>query len=67
MFKGAKKGQTAKYRLFGGKTFTRRFHFGTKAEAERYAKSEREKGYQVRVIRESGGYVTYRRNATYAS
>ena len=67
MHKGAKKGQTAKYRLFGGKTFTRRFHFATKAKANQYAKERRSEGYQIRVIKESGGYVTYLRDPSYAS
>ncbi len=66
MRKGAKKYETAKYRLFGGKTFTRRFHFATKAAANEHATGERAKGDQVRVVKEVGGYVTYRCNPDYA-
>lgn len=64
--KGVRKGYTAKYRLFSGKTFTRAFHFATKTEANRYAKEQRARGSQVRVVKEVGGYITYKRNPVYA-
>jgi len=67
MRKGARKYETAKYRLFGGETYARRFHFATKAKANEYAKNRRGEGYQVRIIKEAGGYVTYLRDPSYAS
>lgn len=64
--KGVRKGYTAKYRLFRGKTFTRAFHFSLKSQATAFAEKLRGQGYQVRVIKELGGYVTYKRNPRYA-
>ena len=56
----------AKYRLFGGRTYMRAFHFANKQKAEYYAKEQRLKGIHCRIVKEVGGYVAYKRNPNYA-
>jgi len=49
------------YRTFGGKRYRIGTWHSTKAEAEKRAKSLRNDGYKVRIVKRDGQYVIYAR------